>query len=96
MTLNKGNEMVYRTAEQRVQIKLQTVDDDADADSAVMRAAIEGRTMGYLRLPFETANSVEFFNQIEVVLRKTYELGRRDGEQLGKDKLNDLIQWARD
>lgn len=81
---------------QEVWISMRAMDVLDDPDVATLQIRVQDTLLPPLPLPFAIANDAVFWERLERSIRAAYQAGHVAGEKAGKDKLNDLIKWARD
>lgn len=67
---------------------------DKSDDRGYMSTDVNGWNMSDISIDFETGNNVHFHRQLTLLVEKVYNRGFHDGQDVGKQKVAELVKWA--
>lgn len=69
--------------------------DEDPPDVFFVNISVNGNSMPSIRTTKEIAYNLDLHRQVEQLVRAVYHIGRFDGEAVGKQKIADLLKWAK-
>lgn len=66
-----------------------------EPEHGYIMVSINGQLVDNIYLDFTTGNNARIHMGLRSVVESVYQLGLRDGVKRSKERINDLLEWAR-
>jgi predicted Rdx family selenoprotein len=79
----------------KIEIRYCGVCDMDEPEHGYLLISVNGQLIDHIYLDYTTGNDARIHMGIQSVVESVYQLGIRDGVKRSKERINDLLEWAR-